>query len=340
MKTYLVGGAVRDKLLGRLPRDSDFIVTNGRHEEMMDAGFIPVGKDHAVYLHPDTKEEYGLADNLLDDLGRRDLTINAMALDGENIIDPYQGQSDIGKKILRHVKAENFFFDPLRVYRVARLASELPDFRIDSSTIELLQKVSKEKAFDDITPERILRELDKALRSERPSIFFKTLKQIDSLTVHFPEIEALNPHDWEHTLSVLDKINAFNNPAASYGGLFIHTTEDAPESLSARLLVPTNWKKAAEVTQECFVNLCKDLTAEDMVNIFYQIDAYRNSSIVDTLNALLISDDRKSASHFLLSSYELTRNISVGDLSTKPTGKELGQAIKRERIKRLEFFLR
>ncbi len=339
MKTYVVGGAVRDKLLGRQSRDRDFIVTNVKHHELLEKGFIPVGKDHAVYLHPVTKDEYTVAENLLEDLGRRDLTLNAMALDGDNLIDPYQGQLDIRNKTLRHVKAENFFHDPLRVYRVVRFASELPHFHIDPSTRELLASVIKEKEFSHVTPERILKELEKVLKSEKPSIFFRELKQLGALPLHFKELALLNSKEWEHTLSLLNKIRTVNNPCASYGTLFIHTSGSAPENLSDRLLVSNPWKKAASIIQEVFLKLQEELTAEEWVNIFYQIDAYRNSPIVTILSDLLKSDGNEGKSKILLESFHFSKDISVKDLSAELKGKELGTAIKQERMKRLTLFL-
>ena len=182
MQTFLVGGAVRDELLGRPVKDRDWVVVGSTPDEMIDAGFEQVGADFPVFLHPETKEEFALARQeektgpgyhgfetrfdpsvtLEDDLVRRDLTINAMARDADgNLIDPHHGIADLRAGILRHV-SDAFAEDPLRVLRVARFAARY-NFDVAPETMELMKKLVASGELDHLTPERVWAELEKAV---------------------------------------------------------------------------------------------------------------------------------------------------------------------------------
>ena len=191
-RVYLVGGAIRDRLLKRRSADRDYVVIGTTVEEMIAEGFIPVGGDFPVFLHPQTKEHYALArterksgvgyhgftfytepDVTLEaDLQRRDLTINAIAesYDGA-IIDPYHGVADIDHKILRHVSAA-FREDPVRILRVARFAARLPDFNIAPETKDLMSQIVQNGESDHLVGERVWQEAQRALGETRPSRFF------------------------------------------------------------------------------------------------------------------------------------------------------------------------
>lgn len=213
MKTYLVGGAVRDKLLGRTVTEKDWVVVGSNPEQMVARGFTPVGQDFPVFLHPQTKEEYALARTerktgkgyggfsfycgdevtLEDDLVRRDLTINAMAEDDEgNIIDPYNGQQDLANRLLRHVSPA-FAEDPVRVLRIARFAARyhLLGFRVADETIALMQTMVASGEVDHLVPERIWKETERALGEPHPEIFIEVLRSCHALDRLFPEIDAL-----------------------------------------------------------------------------------------------------------------------------------------------------
>ncbi|MGJ8688240.1 MAG: multifunctional CCA addition/repair protein [Gammaproteobacteria bacterium] len=213
MKTYLVGGAVRDKLLGISNSDRDWVVVGARVEDMLAKGYQQVGSDFPVFLHPTSKEEYALARTerktapgytgfaftadpsvtLEEDLQRRDLTINAIAQDEDgHYIDPYGGIRDIEKRQLRHV-SDAFTEDPLRVLRVARFAARFAPlgFQIEKHTMTLMQTLSRSGELDHLVPERIWQEMDKALRSPAPAVFFKTLHECGALAVIMPELENL-----------------------------------------------------------------------------------------------------------------------------------------------------
>jgi tRNA nucleotidyltransferase (CCA-adding enzyme) len=213
LKTFLVGGAVRDKLLKQRPRERDWLVVGASPEEMLALGFRPVGKDFPVFLHPDTHEEYALARterkiargyggfsfytgkdvSIEDDLLRRDLTINAMAEDElGNLIDPYHGKADLEAKILRHVSPA-FAEDPVRVLRLARTAAELKQhgFTVAEETIALVKHMAASGELEALVPERVIRELLRALDSQHPATFFEILREGNALKVIFPEVDAL-----------------------------------------------------------------------------------------------------------------------------------------------------
>ncbi|RKZ46716.1 MAG: multifunctional CCA addition/repair protein [Gammaproteobacteria bacterium] len=210
MEIYLVGGAVRDKLLGKPGKDSDWVVVGSTPEEMEEQNFKPVGKDFPVFLHPETKEEYALARTerksgkgykgftfhtstditLEEDLARRDLTINAIAEDHSGkLIDPFNGKQDIEDKILRHVSPA-FVEDPLRVLRVARFAARF-GFRIAPETMSLMKEISKSGELETLVPERVWNELEQAMGATYPSRFILALQACHALGSLFPEVERL-----------------------------------------------------------------------------------------------------------------------------------------------------
>lgn len=205
-RIYLVGGAVRDQLLGRMPKDKDYVVVGATPEYMEKHGFSRVGADFPVFLHPKTKEEYALARTerktgtgyhgfettfdpsvtIEDDLARRDLTANAIAYDLETgeYIDPFGGRRDLQAKTLRHV-GEAFAEDPVRVLRVARFRARY-GFKVAPETIQLMKQLNNE--LGTLTKERVWLEIEKTMGENRPDLFFDTLKKSDSLRVLFPEL--------------------------------------------------------------------------------------------------------------------------------------------------------
>ena len=213
MKTYLVGGAVRDKLLGRSVTEHDWVVVGSSPEEMHQLGFTPVGKDFPVFLHPQTKEEYALARterktgqgyggfsfycgedvSLEDDLIRRDLTINAMAEDEQgNIVDPYNGQADLKLRLLRHVSPA-FAEDPVRILRIARFAARYHrlGFTVADETIALMQTMVAKGEVDHLVAERVWKETERALGEPNPEVFIDVLRSCNALAHLFPELDAL-----------------------------------------------------------------------------------------------------------------------------------------------------
>ena len=213
MQTYLVGGAVRDRLLGLPPKERDWVVVGATPAEMTARGFKSVGKDFPVFLHPETHEEYALArterktgpgyhgfkfyaaaDVTLEaDLKRRDLTINAMAEDERGtLIDPYGGKRDLDARLLRHVSAA-FVEDPVRVLRAARFAAGFAPlgFKLAPETLKLMREMSANGEVDELVPERVWLETVKALASDQPAVFFETLRAAGALAKVFPELDRL-----------------------------------------------------------------------------------------------------------------------------------------------------
>jgi len=211
MQAYVVGGAVRDELLGLPVQDRDWVVVGATPEQMVAQGFRPVGKDFPVFLHPETQEEYALARTerktapgyhgfvfhtspdvkLEDDLIRRDLTINAMArAEDGSIVDPYGGQKDLQDRIFRHV-SEAFAEDPVRILRLARFAARFPDFRVAESTNALMRKMVEDGEVDALVPERVWQELSRGLMEQKPSRMFEVLRDCGALSRILPELDAL-----------------------------------------------------------------------------------------------------------------------------------------------------
>lgn len=211
MKSYVVGGAVRDKLLGLSVQDRDHVVVGATPEEMTALGFKPVGQDFPVFLHPQTREEYALARterksgrgykgfivyaspevSLEEDLRRRDLTINAMAMDEEGkLIDPYNGRLDLEAKVLRHV-SEAFAEDPVRILRVARFSARFADFSVAPETMALMQQMVEAGEVDALVPERVWQELSRGLMEKQPSLMFLVLRECGALTRLLPEVDKL-----------------------------------------------------------------------------------------------------------------------------------------------------
>ena len=213
MRIYLVGGAVRDKLLQRPVADRDYVVVGARPEDMLARGYKPVGKDFPVFLHPDSGEEHALARTerktgrgyhgfaidaeptvtLEQDLARRDLTINAMAEDEHGaLVDPFGGRRDLDARLLRHVSPA-FVEDPVRVLRVARFAARYAPlgFRVADETMALMRGMVADGEIEHLVPERVWAETRKALAEARPSAFLRVLRDAGALCVLFPEVDAL-----------------------------------------------------------------------------------------------------------------------------------------------------
>ncbi|WP_221800854.1 multifunctional CCA addition/repair protein [Oceanobacter mangrovi] len=213
MQIFLVGGAVRDALLGLAVKDRDWVVTGATPEQLLQLGYQQVGADFPVFLHPQTHEEHALARTerksghgyqgfecrfspditLEEDLLRRDLTINAMAQDSDgNIIDPYGGQQDLQQRLLRHV-SDAFGEDPLRVLRVARFAARLTPlgFTVAPETMTLMQRMVADGELQHLVAERVWQETQRALLEPHPEVYFQVLRQCGALAVWFSEIDAL-----------------------------------------------------------------------------------------------------------------------------------------------------
>lgn len=211
MRIYLVGGAVRDSLLGIPVKDRDWVVVGATPEQMSEKGFKPVGADFPVFLHPETKEEYALARterktgagykgfvfhtdpnvSIETDLSRRDLTINAMAMsDDGRLIDRHNGKEDLVNKVLRHT-SKAFSEDPVRILRVARFAARHPGFTVAPETMQLMREMVADGQTDTLVAERVWKELGRGLMEQKPSRMFETLRECGALERLFPELDRL-----------------------------------------------------------------------------------------------------------------------------------------------------
>ena len=211
MQAWIVGGAVRDRLLGRPVNDRDWVVVGSTPEAMAAAGFTPVGRDFPVFLHPQTHEEYALARTerktapgyhgfafhaapevtLEDDLARRDLTINAMAREEDGtLVDPHGGQRDLAGRVLRHVSPA-FAEDPVRILRLARFAARFHDFSIAPQTMQLMREMVGAGEVDALVAERVWQELSRGLMEARPSRMFEVLRECGALARLLPEVDRL-----------------------------------------------------------------------------------------------------------------------------------------------------
>ncbi len=245
MQIYMVGGAVRDALLGLPVQDRDWVVVGATPEALVARGYVPVGKDFPVFLHPASREEYALARTerktvqgyrgfavhaapdvtLEEDLARRDLTINAIAQGSDGTLtDPYGGQRDIAARVLRHV-TDAFAEDPVRILRVARFAARFTDFSIAPDTLALMQRMVADGEVDALVPERVWQELSRGLMAQQPSRMFEVLRDCGALHKLLPDVARLwgVPQRAEyhpevdtgvHLMMVLDMAAQLNAPLA------------------------------------------------------------------------------------------------------------------------------
>ncbi|MBW4050255.1 MAG: multifunctional CCA addition/repair protein [Proteobacteria bacterium] len=267
MQVYLVGGAVRDQLLGRPVKERDWVVVGASPQELEQQGFVPVGREFPVFLHPQTHEEYALARlerkvapgyrgfttqfspdvTLEEDLRRRDLTINAMAeTPSGEIVDPYGGRRDLEARLLRHV-SDSFIEDPVRVLRVARFAARYAQlgFRVAEETVALMRTMTASGELTALVPERVWQETERALGEARPEVFFETLRECGALRVIFPELDALygvpQPPRWHpevdtgvHVMLALRYSAATGAPATVRFAALMH-------DLGKALTAPERW---------------------------------------------------------------------------------------------------
>jgi tRNA nucleotidyltransferase (CCA-adding enzyme) len=330
MEVYLVGGAVRDELLGVEVKEKDWVITGASPDELIKLGFKPVGKSFPVFLHPDTKEEYALARTekkisggyhgfefdtvsgvtLEEDLLRRDLTVNAMAknADGE-IIDPYNGLKDLADRTLRHV-SEAFVEDPVRVLRVARFMSryERFGFVIAPETLDLMKQMVIQGELEFLVPERIWKEMSRALEEPAPVAFIQVLKQCGALSLVLPELDNLYEIPQEedihpernvgvHTELTLRQVASLTEDTEVRfaallhdSGKFLTPKEQWPmhpdfkknskltiDSISKRLNVPSSFKELASMVAQYHldVNLSLKWSAQEALSFLEKFDVLR-----------------------------------------------------------------
>lgn len=303
METYLVGGAVRDELLGLPVIDRDWVVVGNTEQALLDQGYERVGKDFPVFLHPTSKEEYALARTerktasghkgfecdasvtvtLEDDLLRRDLTINAIAKSiSGNYIDPHDGLADIERRILRHVSPA-FLEDPLRVLRLARFYARFADFSVAPETLKLAIQMIDKDQLNELAAERIWIEMSKALETAHPDRFFRLLRELGAHEKLWP---AIAPNSIE-TLSALAKVTS--NSELRFAGLCYHASESLLGCLK-NLKVPNKYIEVAVASQKHLDTL---LTVthdpEAVLVLMEQLDAFRRPDRFHDLHVLAIA---------------------------------------------------
>lgn len=395
MQVYLVGGAVRDGLLGRAVVDKDFVVVGATPDQMIQAGFLQVGADFPVFLHPKTHQEYALARterkrgfgylgfeiyaspdvSLEADLKRRDLTINAMAIEVQGlfddtpvsgeIIDPYGGVQDLQNRCLRHV-SEAFAEDPLRVLRVARFLGRYYDegFKISDETLDLMKKLVAGDDLAHLSDERIWQESERASTQANPQIYWQTLWEIGALAKIFPPLDLVWQQDKirQHALSGLalaDKMNAtlhqkmaiifysFYSTLHHSGRNYVHNHVHNSAQFDAQFLgkfakMPKSYRIFVQLFLQFFEKLLNldQLSATQLMNLLTDTHAQKTlPRLQDLISCVHIC--QLSAQHELLkTAVDAFNQVSIKDLDAESRqnlrGYQIGQAINQIRLQKIE----
>ncbi len=389
MQVYLVGGAVRDYVLAREVTEHDYVVVGATPEQMLELGFSQVGADFPVFLHPKTHDEYALARTerksgngylgfnvnadaavtLEEDLARRDLTINAMAIevnglfdcsfkqgkfDTRDIIDPYGGLADIQQKKLRHVSIA-FVEDPVRVLRLARFASRYAPlgFTVDESTAKLTSQMKAAGELSHLVAERVWSETSKALTQAWSDIYFDTLYQLNVLDVIMPKLYQAsndNPSQWQLMLSSLrmageqqaDNVMKFALVATCFKS---HQQHNNPTTeyleFCQGLKVPKNTERLGLFILEHFDKLKNfdHLTADPLFELLRLSGSLKDTSLLEqALKVIHLYQQVKQTALLTTIKTQLTQ-ISAKDVASELTGKQIGEAIDKLRLQKLEEIL-
>lgn len=366
MKIYLVGGAVRDQLLGIPVKERDYVVVGATISEMQALGFLQVGKEFPVFLHPKTKDEYALARTerktspgykgfnvdssknvcLEDDLKRRDLTINAMAIDEETqqLVDPFHGQADLAQKILRHVSGA-FIEDPVRILRVARFYARYAHlgFYIADETLALMKKMVASGEVNALVPERVFKEFERALGEKNPENFFEALAWCNALTVLFPEITLDSKG-----MRSLAASTVFTSDSCIRFAVLCHTlAKPSILLLSKRFRMPNAYQTLALLTAEFHQTalLSKQLSADELLDFFLRLDVFRRE---DRFKKLLIAceiiahiNDVHFDTRYLLEALKVAKSVNVQELLKQGlSGDQLAKELKKLRQEKIKSWLK
>lgn len=366
-RCYRVGGCVRDALLSRPSKDRDWVVVGSSPEEMVQAGFQPVGKDFPVFLHPTTREEYALARTerksapgyhgftfhtapevtLEQDLARRDLTINAMALDDDGtLIDPFQGAPDLKAGVLRHVSPA-FAEDPVRLLRTARFAARFDTFQVHPDTLQLMRQLVQDGEVDALVAERVWQELSKGLMEAHPGRMLQVLQACGALHRLLPEVDA-----GEHLLMVLDQCTKIQAPLPVRWACLMVDSAKLAQQIADRLKVNTDCRALADVVarEHGHIHQSDGFGAEATLRLLERCDALRRpdrfaqvlqACECDARGRLGLQDRAYAPAQRL--AYALKQVLSV---DTEPVvsqaqaqglhGPALGQAVRQARLQALE----
>lgn len=306
MKIYLVGGAVRDQIMGLSVKDKDYVVVGSTSEEMVKLGYKPVGKDFPVFLHPKTHQEYALARTerkvskgykgfkvyaskevtLEEDLQRRDLTINAIAKDKKGqIFDPFGGTKDIKNKVLRHVSSA-FVEDPIRVLRIARFSARFHKFKIHPKTEALLKQIVKNKEIETVASERVWHEFSVGFTEKKSYLMFEVLNRCGALQLLLPELDySKNKNSIKRSLEYAAKSKYSADVRAAIFFMHTHPLKNGikyNEKIYIRLSVPNAVKKIAEKLMSNLSDLkqFKKLKPRQVLDLIYKMDLFRNPELL------------------------------------------------------------
>ena len=358
LQIYLVGGAVRDQLLGLPVHERDWVVVGATPEEMIHQGYKPVGKDFPVFLHPTTHEEYALArterkvsrgykgfdfycaaDVTLEaDLKRRDLTINAIAQDKNGtIIDPYGGVEDLKRKQFRHV-SHAFEEDPVRILRLARFACRFNSFTIAADTVTLMQNMVSNQEVNALVPERVWKEFERALAYSSPLRFFEVLAQAHALPVLFPEIQIPSAGT-----QALQQASQANHSKSIRFSCLMHATAPATiKKFCRRFKVPNDFSGPATLLAKHLDDLLTlSLNAPDTIlNLLRKLDAIRRP---ERLHSFIEASQICSDSHLKDKALVLAASLNaISTFDTKPLqqqglkGKDFANALETHYLKLIQ----
>ena len=358
MQIYLVGGAVRDQLLGYPVKEHDWVVVGGTPEQMFAQGFKQVGKDFPVFLHPQTGDEYALARterktgsgytgfsfhaapdvSLADDLCRRDLSINAMAQTSEGeIIDPYGGQQDLQQRILRHVSPA-FIEDPVRILRVARFLARYHDygFRVADDTMQLMQQMVQQGEVGALTAERVWQELQRALSHTHAGEFFKCLAACGALQILFPALSGD-----EQALFVLDHVCALNEASLPrFAALFAATSLDLAgiKQLAKDYRIPKEYLQLTLLAKQHSEHYpqVRQLSAEEVLIVLEKLDSFRQFErflmALQVMQALHLSSDKQHSDDWLRA-YKIAAAVAIQPIIQAGfTGQAIRDELHRRRV--------
>lgn len=357
MQCYLVGGAVRDKLLGYPHHEHDWVVVGSSPEEMLAAGFKPVGRDFPVFLHPQTNEEYALARierksgrgyhgftffsspdvTLEQDLARRDLTINAIAQDSEgNLVDPYGGQRDIEQRVLRHV-SEAFAEDPLRVLRIARFAARYHhlEFRIATETLALMRAIVDAGEIEHLVAERVWKETERALGEPDPQIYFQTLHDCGALARLCPELD----HKAQSRADLARCAQSIDSTLIRFAVLCATLDEASLLDFCARVKAPNDYRELASLVLEHCEAIASCNDASGALAILQRTDSLRRPDrfdlVLESCAALLVPPRqilRLRAAHATAAAITAEPLVQRGF-----SGKALGEQMQQERLAAIQL---
>jgi len=339
VKVYLVGGAVRDELLGLPVKERDYVVVGATPEEMVRLGFKPVGKDFPVFLHPKTHEEYALARTerksgrgykgftvyaspevtLEEDLKRRDLTINAMAKDEDGrLIDPFGGKKDLEARVLRHV-SEAFAEDPVRILRVARFAARL-GFSVHETTMALMRRMVESGEADFLVPERVWQEFSRGLAEPRPERMFEVLEECGFLKKTFPELKA-----WPKRFS--------GSVPVRFAVLAWPLGEKEAQALCGRLRTPSEVRELALAAVRNREGLGKS-TPEALLGVLKGADAFRRPErFAELLEAARLAEPGINTAR-LQRAFQAASAVDAGAIAAKAASpSEIGKLVDEARLK-------